>query len=320
MPAPGAGTTGLFPTSPPRSAAKRRAARLRRALVRLVVFVTLIAAVAVGASWGVATFLGRDDTPPPPVRCAAVLDGTQWYLEPDQAETVALLAGIAEQRGLPARALTIAIATAFQESKLRNIEHGDRDSLGIFQQRPSQGWGTEEQVLDPVYATGSFYDALVQVPGYEDMEVTAAAQAVQRSAYPDAYAQHEGTARAWASAMYGYSTGAVTCTLHDPDGAGDPQALADRALRDLGVPATIADAGVVLDAAPLVGAPEDAERVGWAVAHWAVAVAEPLQIASVTHAGTTWTRGTGTWAPTTADGMPDGVTLTAGQVLVVLAD
>ena len=102
----------------------------------------------------------------------------------EQAENASLIAAIAIERGLPARAVSIALATAFQESKLVNIDYGDRDSLGLFQQRPSQGWGTAEEILDPVYSTNAFYDALVQVDGYEDMEITEAAQQVQRSAFP----------------------------------------------------------------------------------------------------------------------------------------
>lgn len=320
MPAPSPAPAGIFPAAPPRSPARRRAARRRRLVVRVVVYVTLFAAVVAGAAWAVAAVLGRADDVPQAVRCSAGLEGTDWYLEPDQAETVALLAGTAQQRALPARALTIAIATAMQESKLRNIEHGDRDSLGIFQQRPSQGWGTEAEILDPVYATGRFYDALVQVPGYEDMAVTEAAQAVQRSAYPEAYGAHEALARAWASAMYGYSSAAVTCTLGDADGPGDVEAVVARAQRDLGIPATVAGSGVVLDAAPLVAAPEHAERVGWAVAHWAVAVADPLQIVSVTHAGAVWSRDTGTWSTSGPTPSGDAASLAPGQVLVVLAD
>jgi len=318
MAAPAPPAVGVFPATPPRTPAQRRAARRRRAVVRAVVGLVVFAAVVAGAAWGVAAFLGRGDGAPRAVRCAAALEGTDWYLAPDQAETVALLAGMAQQRALPARALTIAVATGMQESKLRNIEHGDRDSLGIFQQRPSQGWGTEAEILDPVYSTGRFYDALVQVPGYEDMAVTEAAQAVQRSAFPDAYGQHEALARAWASAMYGYSSGSVTCTLGDADAAGDPQAVVARAQRDLGITATPGEAGVVLDAAPLIAAPEHAERVGWAVAHWAVAVAQPLQVVSVEHAGSVWSRDTGTWSTPTAP--PSGSTLAPGQVLVVLAD
>ena len=307
----------VFPATAPRTPAQRRAARVRRLVVRLVVFGALFVGVVAAAAWGVATLLGQEGGAPQEIRCAASLDGTDWYLAPDQAETVALLAGMAQQRALPARALTIAVATGLQESKLRNIEHGDRDSLGIFQQRPSQGWGTQEQILDPVYATGRFYDALVQVAGYEELAVTEAAQAVQRSAYPDAYAQHEASARAWASAMYGYSPAAVTCTLDAAEGPGDPQGLVDRAQRDLGIPGTPAGAGVVLDAAPLIADPEHAERVGWAVAHWAVTVAQPFGVDEVHYAGSTWTRESGAWA-TSADSDPQGE-LAPGQVLVVLA-
>nr|WP_237728262.1 M15 family metallopeptidase [Cellulomonas sp. APG4] len=96
----------------------------------------------------------------------------------------------------------VAIATAMQESSLRNLDGGDRDSLGLFQQRPSMGWGTTEQITDPVYATTAFlYGAttnpgLVDVDGWEDAAVTVAAQAVQRSGHPNAYAKWETLARA----------------------------------------------------------------------------------------------------------------------------
>ncbi|HEY8471569.1 MAG TPA: M23 family metallopeptidase [Natronosporangium sp.] len=89
------------------------------------------------------------------------------------------------------RAWVIAVATAMQESGLRNLDHGDRDSLGLFQQRPSQGWGSPEQIMDPEYASRKFYERLLEVPGWEQLPLTVAAQAVQRSAYPDAYAKHE---------------------------------------------------------------------------------------------------------------------------------
>ncbi|MFD4224712.1 C40 family peptidase [Streptomyces griseus] len=92
---------------------------------------------------------------------------------------------------IPARGQIIALATALQESTLRNIDHGDRDSIGLFQQRPSQGWGTREQILDPVYASTKFYNALKSLKDWESMPVTVAAQKVQKSAFPDAYAKHE---------------------------------------------------------------------------------------------------------------------------------
>ena len=117
-----------------------------------------------------------------------------YSLAPDQADNAALMSAVATRRGLPARAATIALATAFQESKLRNIDYGDRDSLGLFQQRPSQGWGTPAQVTDPVYATTIFIERLLEVPGWDSLPVTVAAQTVQRSAFPDAYAKWEALA------------------------------------------------------------------------------------------------------------------------------
>ncbi|MBN3933210.1 C40 family peptidase [Streptomyces verrucosisporus] len=102
---------------------------------------------------------------------------------------------------IPRRGQIIALATAIQESRLRNLDYGDRDSLGLFQQRPSQGWGTAEQIRDPVYASERFYTALVRVSGWQQMTVTQAAQAVQKSGYPDAYAQWEPLATALQTAI-----------------------------------------------------------------------------------------------------------------------
>ncbi|MEV2258516.1 C40 family peptidase [Streptomyces anulatus] len=102
---------------------------------------------------------------------------------------------------VPKRGQIIALATAMQESRLRNLAYGDRDSLGLFQQRPSQNWGTPEQIRDPVYASERFYKALVKVSGWQQMTITQAAQAVQRSGYPDAYAQWEPLATALQKAV-----------------------------------------------------------------------------------------------------------------------
>src|SRR5690625_1558402 len=143
-------------------------------------------------------------------RCVATVGEDRYTLDPDQADNAALFATIAAQRGLPERAVTIAIATGMQESKLRNIDYGDRDSLGLFQQRPSQGWGSEAEVMDPVYATHAFYAGLEQVPEWEQMEVTVAAQAVQRSGFPDAYAQHEAMARSFAAALTGQTEASLS--------------------------------------------------------------------------------------------------------------
>ena len=96
---------------------------------------------------------------------------------------------------LPPRAWEIAVATSLQETGLKNIgdlgDANDHDSLGLFQQRPSSGWGTPDQLTDPTYASTAFYKALVQVPGWDHMALTDAAQAVQVSAFGDRYAQWE---------------------------------------------------------------------------------------------------------------------------------
>jgi hypothetical protein len=122
-------------------------------------------------------------------------------LSAEQLRHAATIADVARARGLPDRAVVIALATAMQESHLRNLDHGDRDSLGLFQQRPSQGWGTPAQVRDPVYAAGRFYDHLVAVPGWQTGRLTDVADAVQRSAFPLAYAKWSDMAGALAAAL-----------------------------------------------------------------------------------------------------------------------
>ena len=120
--------------------------------------------------------------------------GTTWDTE--QATNAALIIVLGQTRGIPARGWVIAIATALQESRLRNLPGGDADSIGLFQQRPSTGWGTPTQLTDPAYQTTTFYDALLTVPSWQDLPLTQAAQAVQRSAHPNAYAQWETPATA----------------------------------------------------------------------------------------------------------------------------
>jgi hypothetical protein len=116
-------------------------------------------------------------------------------LNGEQTANVKAIIAATKKAGLPERAAVISIATSLQESKLENLGHlGDRndhDSLGLFQQRPSSGWGSPEQITDPEYATLAFEKGLKQVDGWQDMPLTEAAQTVQVSAYPDAYAQWE---------------------------------------------------------------------------------------------------------------------------------
>ncbi|WP_226358766.1 C40 family peptidase [Pseudonocardia sp. ICBG601] len=122
------------------------------------------------------------------------VDGVDWTGE--QTENAATIVARIVERQLPRRAAVIAISTAIVESQLRNIAHGDRDSLGLYQQRPSQGWGPPARVLNPVAATDSFLDRLLELPGWATMPPGTAAQAVQRSAFPDRYAPQEAPAAA----------------------------------------------------------------------------------------------------------------------------
>ncbi|MET8218784.1 C40 family peptidase [Streptomyces hirsutus] len=130
---------------------------------------------------------------------------------------------------VPKRGQIVALATAMQESRLRNLAYGDRDSLGLFQQRPSQGWGTAEQVRDPVYASERFYKALLQVSGWQQLTVTQAAQAVQKSGFPEAYAQWEPLATALQKAIAATFPGAGDDAGREAD---DAPSLSDCTTQD----------------------------------------------------------------------------------------
>ncbi|WP_205856631.1 hypothetical protein [Phytoactinopolyspora endophytica] len=299
-----------------------RAARLLRTVVILVVLGVGLMLLLIWQLDGRDGLLGTRE------QCVAATSEHEAELSLQQAEHAATISAIAVERGLPARAVTIALATAYQESDIYNLDYGDRDSLGLFQQRPSQGWGTEEQVQDPVYSAGAFYDALVQIDGYREMEITEAAQAVQRSAYPDAYAQHEQNARALASTLSGYSEGAFHCqfSLDAFDGLQaqqmDDGGLTPRARGvhdeltalfgdlDLGgfQPGGITSGhiegsahydGRAIDVMLQPYEDEDVNRFGWTVAHWAVAHAERLGIATVIYDDMIWTarRSSEGWRP-----------------------
>ncbi|MGA4860963.1 C40 family peptidase [Streptomyces koyangensis] len=120
----------------------------------------------------------------------ARVDPAGLRLSTEQRAHAATIIGVGARMGVPVRGRVVAIATALQESGLRNIDYGDRDSVGLFQQRPSQGWGSKAQILDPVYASERFYRGLLKVRGWQSMRVTDAAQAVQRSGFPEAYEKH----------------------------------------------------------------------------------------------------------------------------------
>lgn len=265
-----------------------------RTIVRGLLSLLILIAIFAAATWGVVAFLNGRDKVPATNSCTAVLpDGSSFALTAEQADSAALIAAISAQRVMPARAATIALATAMQESSLRNIDYGDRDSLGLFQQRPSTGWGTEEQIMDPVYSTNAFYDQLAHLDGYEDMEITVAAQRIQLSAYPDHYAQHENMARAFASALRGHSTAALTCDLDTADG--DLGTFLDRLERDFGSQASETDGDeLVVDAAAVLPDYETA-IADWTIGQWAVATASVTGIEGVRVGDQEWVRGTRAW-------------------------
>ncbi|MFZ5849092.1 MAG: hypothetical protein ACOYX5_17120 [Actinomycetota bacterium] len=200
-------------TTPPRRGRRRtEAGRAGRALLVVLSVLAVVAAAGVLVLRGVGPF-------PDPEGCTVEVGDVTAELSIEQAENAAIIAAVGVRRGLPARAVSIALATAYQESKIENLDHGDRDSLGLFQQRPSMGWGTEKQVQDPYFATNAFYDALEKIEGYEEMRITEAAQAVQRSGFPEAYEDHAADARALASALTGYSPGGrFSCVVRTPSG------------------------------------------------------------------------------------------------------
>lgn len=121
--------------------------------------------------------------------------GDQKYSS-EQLTNAQTIVTVAVSRSLPKRAAVLALATAMVESELRNLDHGDRDSLGLFQQRPSMGWGSPAQLLDPVYAANKFFDALLALPGWHTKPPGEAEQAVQRSAFPERYGPREPAAAA----------------------------------------------------------------------------------------------------------------------------
>ncbi|WP_425245248.1 heavy metal transporter [Streptomyces sp. NEAU-NA10] len=242
--------------------------------------------------------------------------GTTYEFSPEQAVNAATIAAVGTNRGMPERAVTIALATALQESALRNLDHGDRDSLGLFQQRPSQGWGTAREVTDPAYAANIFYEHLAKVRDYTELPLTVAAQRVQRSGYPEAYAKHEPDATLLAAALTGASAATLTCEGRPQTAtATGPDAVRAALVRDFGrgaleqAGAQVEEAAATPSAAADVPAAETSGRTvtlpvtdetaagrgiserGWQLAHWAVANASALHIERVTYGGREWVAG-----------------------------
>ncbi|HEX6486106.1 MAG TPA: hypothetical protein VF012_05310 [Nocardioidaceae bacterium] len=308
-----------MPTTDSRLHERSRLSRPRRTEAGGAARVLLVglAVLAVVAVAGVLVLRGVGPFPDPE-GCRVEVGDVTAELSTEQAENAATIAAVGVRRGLPARAVSIALATAYQESKIQNLDHGDRDSLGLFQQRPSMGWGTSEQLQNPYYATNAFYDELEKVDGYDEMRITEAAQAVQRSGFPEAYEDHADDARALASALTGYSPdGRFSCVVR-PSGSLEkerpgrsgltPRANAvrkdvERAFGDQALggfaPAGVRDGhkegsahydgrAVDIFVRPLN---EANNRKGWSIAQYLVAHADRLHVQHVIFDGKIWSSG-----------------------------
>ncbi len=233
-------------------------------------------------------FAGK--TSPRPTACLAGPGDQAVQLTVGQAGIASTIAGVASHRGMPARAVAIAYATAFQESKMANLHYGLQDSVGVFQQRPSQGWGTARQIENPVYATSRFFAALAQVPRYRKLPIYVAAQDVQRSADGSAYAQYAGVGSELARAFTGVQPHAVWCSYGSP--VGRARLAAARTALD----GAFGGLGSTLTGDPGARVDVNSVREGWAVAVWLVSHAARYGITDVRYAGFQWlSTGSGRW-------------------------
>lgn len=283
------------PSVPKRAASQsptKTVFRRRRLVVGLVGFglLGLVLALVVGVAVRWWEGHGTAMYPSPQNGCVATITGQTATLDLEQAYNAAIIAGVAVQRGLPPRAVSIALATALQESGLRNLDHGDRDSIGLFQQRPSQGWGTVAQIMVPQYSAGKFYDTLVRINNWQTRDIGEVAQAVQRSAVPDGYTKHVARAKILASALTGETAAAFTC-LSTTSKAADASGYAALLKATYGgtAPSTSADGPP-----PRVDVTAAADATAWSVAAASQAWASVFGIAQIT-------TGDKAWHPSTTD-------------------
>src|SRR5436305_456673 len=251
----------------------------RRANTRLIIVAVALVVLLAGA--GLFIWNATRGPSGPPKAAGKPCRVRTYGLDLAQARNATTIAAVGKRLGMPDHAVSIALATAYLESGLHNLDHGDRDSLGLFQQRPSQGWGTPAQITTPHYAAASFYRHLARVPGWQTMPVTQAAQKVQRSALPGGYAQFEPAARAIAEALTGEVPAGFTCRVSFPPGApavGPQEAMGS-------------EVGLTTLSQPLA-APK-----GWTMSSWLIGRAADYKIAVVSFSGQKWSASPGQWTP-----------------------
>lgn len=254
--------------------------------VKVLAGVSALALAAIGA---VVWWATANKTPLPLAdRCSATVRGHTVTVNPEQGYYAALIAGVSVKRDLVPRAASIALATAYQESGIRNLDYGHADSIGLFQQRPSQGWGTVDEIMDPWYSATAFYRALVKVKKWQDGDINDVAQAVQRSGHPEAYRKHEPNARALASALTGETPAVFSCSVRSP-GSPDPKGMASFLKKTFGkaVEVTATEDGLRVEARD--------PQAAWSVAQVAVTGTARYGLAKVSVGKWTWSHDP--WAP-----------------------
>ncbi|MBM2621704.1 hypothetical protein JIG36_39995 [Actinoplanes sp. LDG1-06] len=271
----------------------------KKPIVAALAIVALVGALGVFVV--VRTFSGGLKLPTIGPECTVRADG-EVTLDYVQMANAATITAVGLRKGMPERAVVIALATAFQESKLENLDDGDRDSVGLFQQRPSQGWGTIEQIKDPRYAADKFYSSLKKVKGYQKMRVTDAAQKVQRSAYPNAYEKWADESAVLARALTGRATSAVECSVSGSPvlrGTAAAAALIQSLRLDWGK--GLPESATAKQDGGLTVKVSNASS-GWRYAHWLVAHASATGLERVRFGDREWHAPDGRWQAVTADG------------------
>jgi len=268
---------------------------MSRRATRVALVLVVVAVVGVGAVLGVRKLwqLARDHFVSDQCTIGA------YDLDPAQAAVASTMVGAVSRytkERLPERAAVLVLAAGLQESKLTNLSPGagDRDSVGVLQQRPSQGWGgsgstasRQARLNDVGEATTEFLDQLIKIDGWQSLTLADAVQHVQISADGSAYAQHEAEAKVLADALQGRRPAAISCSFAKPTKVASVAAVATQVHAQLPVqtPSTAGRTVRVPGAA-------------WQTAAWFVANADRLGIDAVAYDGKRWTRSNG-WKPAT---------------------
>ena len=240
--------------------------------------IAVLGAVVVGA--GAIRAALHSENPVVP-ECRVAVGSSHYVIDTQQAANATTIAGVGKRLGMPDHAVTVALAAALQESKLYNLPYGDRDSLGLFQQRPSQGWGTPAELMDPRYAATAFFTALAHVTHWQAQlgDRRRAGGAAQRCTRGIRTVGTAGTNSR--EATTGEVPSALACQFALAPSRTPPNSPIPALTKDLG---------------PFTADTSVSPARGWTIASWLVAHAEQYRISSVRFAGQRWTPH-GNWSP-----------------------